>query len=206
MNSLLKKLALKELIFVGHDWGGPIGMAALSRSPDMLKGAVVLNTVLDAPKEKRELAIPLIVLKTPVVGEIILEGLVSIFDQLPSLQKDPASMPPALVDLYGKPVFESGNAKAPLALTRMAVDGPDHPNAKYFRNIENLIREKEFPVEIVWGINDSILAKRLSSIEELFPKAPVTKTEAGHYLQEETPQEIAAAIERVFEKIHSVPN
>jgi len=66
-----------------------------------------------------------------------------------------------------------------------------------------LIRSINFPSEIVWGINDSILAKRLSSIKVLFPEAPVTKTEAGHYLQEETPQEIASAIERVFGKIQS---
>lgn len=203
MNGLLNKLALDELIFVGHDWGGPVGMGALSRSSDLLKGAVILNTVLDAPKKERDLAAPLIVLKTPVVGEIIIEGLVSIFDQLPGLQNDPNSFPPALVELYERPVRDSGNAKAPLALTRMAVDGPDHPNAKYFREIENLIRSINFPSEIVWGINDSILAKRLSSIEELFPEAPVTKTEAGHYLQEETPQEIASAIERVFGKIQS---
>ena len=203
MNSLLNRLALNELIFVGHDWGGPIGMGALTRSPDLIKGAVVLNTVLDAPKEKRDLAVPLVVLKTPVVGEIIIEGLVSIFEQLPGLQNDPNSFPPALVQLYEKPVRDSGNAKAPLALTRMAVDGPDHSNAKYFQEIEKLIQSKDFPTEIVWGVNDSILADRLSTMEELFPQAPVTKTQGGHYLQEETPDEIASAVERVFGKIQS---
>ena len=31
-----------------------------------------------------------------------------------------------------------------------------------------------------------------------FPDAPVTETAAGHFLQEEVPQEIAEAIQRVY--------
>ena len=45
MNSVLKTLALTEVVFVGQDWGGPVGMGALSLSPDVLKGAVVMNRV-----------------------------------------------------------------------------------------------------------------------------------------------------------------
>ena len=34
-----------------------------------------------------------------------------------------------------------------------------------------------------------------------FPDAPVTETEAGHFLQEEVPQEIADAIVRVIDQL-----
>jgi haloalkane dehalogenase len=34
-----------------------------------------------------------------------------------------------------------------------------------------------------------------------FPKAPVTKTQAGHFLQEEVPVKIAAALLRVIDQI-----
>jgi haloalkane dehalogenase len=34
----------------------------------------------------------------------------------------------------------------------------------------------------------------------LFPAAPVTETEAGHFLQEEVPETIAAALLRIVER------
>jgi haloalkane dehalogenase len=34
-----------------------------------------------------------------------------------------------------------------------------------------------------------------------FPDAPVTKTTAGHFLQEEVPEEIAAAIVRMVDQL-----
>ena len=37
---VLEQLELEELVFVGQDWGGPVGMGALARSPELLRGAV----------------------------------------------------------------------------------------------------------------------------------------------------------------------
>ena len=203
MNAALEKLAIKDAIFVGHDWGGPIGMGALARSPELLKGAVILNTVLDAPKEKRDLPTPLVIANTPVVGEIILEGLVSVFDQLPSYQADPASMPDDILRLYEKPVRDSGNVKGILALTRMSADGPDHPSAKQYRELEKYYQGREFPTEIVWGMQDSILGPRLADMTKSFPDAVVTETQAGHFSQEEVPKEIAAAVQRIHIRIQT---
>jgi haloalkane dehalogenase len=52
-------------------------------------------------------------------------------------------------------------------------------------------------------MNDPFLADDLPAMRELFPNAQVTETNAGHFLQEEgdSPQAIAAAIERVREQI-----
>lgn len=203
MNAALNKLALQDAIFVGHDWGGPIGMGALARSPELLKGAVILNTVLDSAKEERDLAAPLVVANTPVAGEILFEGLVSIFGQLASFQADPASMPEDVIRLYEKPVRDSGNAKGILAMMRMSADGPDHPSSKQYRELEEYYQGREFPTEIVWGMQDSILAKRLADMKKNFPDAVVTETQGGHFLQEETPEEIAAAVQRVYARIQS---
>jgi haloalkane dehalogenase len=38
-------------------------------------------------------------------------------------------------------------------------------------------------------------------MEENFPKAPVTQTDAGHFLQEEVPDEIAQALIRVLSQV-----
>lgn len=203
INGALQKLAIKDVIFVGHDWGGPIGMGALARSPELMKGAVILNSVLDAAKEERDLAAPLILANTPVAGEIVIEGLVSIFDQLPGSQADPASMPDDLLQLYEKPIRDSGNAKGMLAMMRMSADGPDHPSSKQYREFEKYYQGIKFPAEIVWGMKDPILATRLVDMKKSFPDATVTETQGGHFLQEETPEEIAAAVQRVYARIQT---
>ena len=79
MNSVLEQLKLTEVLYVGQDWGGPIGMGALARSPDLLKGAVLLNTGFNAPTEDMDLSRAHAIVKTPVVGELILEVYLSIF-------------------------------------------------------------------------------------------------------------------------------
>lgn len=203
MNTLLTKLDLTELIFVGHDWGGPLGAGALEKSPDMLRGMVVLNTVLDAPKEPRPVPAILKVVRTPVLGELALERFASVFDQLPDYQNDPASLPPEVLGLYGKPVFDSGNVKAPLAMARMAVFDPDQPGASQLQSIEDYLRSADIPVEIVWGMKDPRLGNRLKDMQKVFPKAAVVETSGGHFVQEENPKEIAEAVERILAVIQS---
>jgi haloalkane dehalogenase len=197
INSVLDQLKLTELVYAGQDWGGPIGMGALANSPDLLKGAVLLNTGFNAPKEAMDLSRAHATVKTPVVGELLLEVFVSIFEQLPNMQGDPESLTADVIELYGRPVTESGNAKAPLAMMRMVTDGPDHPSAVEMRMIEGYVQGLDIPAEIVWGMNDPILAKALPLMKQNSPNAPVTETEGGHFLQEEVPGVIAAALLRV---------
>ena len=72
--------------------------------------------------------------------------------------------------------------------------------------IEFNVLEVRIPAEIVWGMNDPILAKALPMMKRNFPDAPVTETEAGHFLQEEVPNEIAAALLRVIDQIQRTQN
>jgi pimeloyl-ACP methyl ester carboxylesterase len=203
INSVLVQLKLTELVYVGQDWGGPVGMGALALSPDLLKGVVAMNTGFNAPKEKMELSRAHAMVRTPVVGELLTGIVYSIFDQLHKMQGDPASIPADVAELYGKPVLDSGNTKAPLAMMRMVTDGLDHPSAPEMRIIERYVGGLDIPAEIVWGMNDPILGKGLPLMKRNFPKAPVTETEAGHFLQEEVPAEIAAALLRVIDHAQS---
>jgi len=55
----------------------------------------------------------------------------------------------------------------------------------------------EGPRAIVWGDRDPVLGKLRRRVERQLPGAEVTVTDAGHFLQEEVPVEIAAAIKGV---------
>lgn len=197
MNAALRQLDLDGVVYVGQDWGGAVGLGALMRSPELLEGMVLLNTGFMAPKEKFELSRPHAIAATPIVGEILLENVVSVFDRLHETQGDPASIPSEVAALYARPVRDSGNIKGPLALMRMVPTGPDHPTSGPMSEVEAYARALDVPTEIVWGMRDPILARLLPAMTEMYPAARVTETQAGHFLQEEVPTQIADAIERV---------
>ena len=201
INIVLTELNLTEVIYAGQDWGGPIGMGALSLSPNLLKGAVLLNTGFIAPKIKSDLSPAHAIVKTPVIGELLVEKLLPIFDRLGRVQGNPASWTEELAELYGEPLIRSGNFKAPLALMRMVPDGPDHESVPAMIKIEEYVRSLKIPTEIVWGMNDPILGKALPLMQKNFPEAKVTKTNAGHFLQEEVSIEIANALKRVIDEV-----
>ncbi|MEQ8746323.1 alpha/beta fold hydrolase [Pyruvatibacter sp.] len=201
INAALAQLDLTELVYMGQDWGGAVGLGALSRSPGLIEGAVILNTGFNAPTQAGSLSRAHDIAKTPVLGEVVFEGLVSIFDRLRDAQGDPDSIPAEVADLYGRPVVESGNAKAPLAMMRMVPYSPDEPSSTQLRDIERYVAGLNIPVEIVWGINDPILGQVLPRMKQNFPDAPVTQTQGGHFLQEEVPAEIATALLRIIDQV-----
>lgn len=201
INAALRQLQLEQVIYVGQDWGGPIGVGSLVLSPGLVKGIVIMNTAIRVTEVKTSLSKIHDLMKTPIVGEFLGNVRNAIFRGLHRPQHDPASMPQAVKDLYARPVRESGNHKAPLAMMRMVPDGPDHPSTPVMRELVPYIRSLNIPTEIVWGMNDPIIGRALPAMIENFPDARVTETEAGHFLQEEVPDVIAAAVLRVLDQV-----
>jgi len=201
INAALRQLKLEHVIYVGQDWGGPIGIGALAMSPGMVKGIVIMNTAIRVTEVKTRLSKIHDLMKTPIVGEFLGNVRNAIFRGLHRPQHDPASMPQPVKDLYARPVRESGNHKAPLAMMRMVPDGPDHPSTPVMRELVPFVRGLDVPVEIVWGMNDPILGGAVPAMLENFPHARVTETPAGHFLQEEVPDVIAAAVLRVLDEV-----
>ncbi|MGC6499021.1 MAG: alpha/beta fold hydrolase [Henriciella sp.] len=206
LNLALAELELDGLIYVGQDWGGIVGVGALSHSPEWVEGIVIMNTAIYAPTEKMSLSRIHDLVRTPIVGELLLENIRSPFGGLDTVQGDPDSIPVAVKELYGRPVEESGNKKAPLALMRMVPHSPEHPSTESMAKLIPFIRGLDVPTEIVWGMNDPITGRALPAMREHFPTARVTETQAGHFLQEEVPEDIAAAVMRVLDQVQNDPS
>jgi cis-3-alkyl-4-acyloxetan-2-one decarboxylase len=79
----------------------------------------------------------------------------------------------------------------------MVPDGPDHPSVPALRRGEAWVRSFTGPIALVWGTADPIMGRALRRHERELPQAAVTRTRAGHFLQEEVPEELAAAVESV---------
>src|SRR4029078_1131831 len=102
---------------------------------------------------------------------------------------------------YRFPLRRVADRVAPLALARMVPDSSEHPSVASLRVCPTLVRGFEGPSAVVWGDRDPILGRVRSWIEKLLPHAEVTRTEAGHFLQEEVPGAIAAAIRGVVKRL-----
>lgn len=202
IDALISALGLEELIFVGQDWGGPIGLHALSRDPSRLAGLVVLNTVVGPPKpDFRPTAFHRFA-ALPVVPDVAFRLLG--FPQrggLSRVQGDPSSIEGLVARAYVEPLRGLRNNAAPLALARMVPDSQSHATIAPLRECEAVVRSFRGPKAIVWGDADPILGRLRTHMERLMPDAKVTRTHAGHFLQEEVPEAIAAGIRDVASRI-----
>ena len=195
---LVKALALTSYTLVAQEWGGPSGAAPAARAPERVSGRVLANTAVTVPPKPRGTAFHKFA-RVPLLSDLAFR--VFGFPQrgfLHRVQGDPSSLRGEVVQAYRWPLRRLRDRIAPLALARMVPDSNEHPSIPELRLGEAWFREFEGPVSFVWGTKDPILGSTLRHHEKAHPDAEVTRTEAGHFLQEEVPGALAAAIVRLF--------
>ncbi|MDX1630340.1 MAG: alpha/beta fold hydrolase [Thermoanaerobaculia bacterium] len=190
-------LGLDRFVLVGQDWGGPIGLRMAADRPESLAGMVLLNTVVGPPKEGFRPTLFHRFSRLPVVSTLVFRGLGFPQRVLHWAQGDRKSIRGAIARAYRYPLRGWRRRAAPLALARMVPDSLDHPAIPDLERCQELVESFRGPTEIVWGDRDPILGGVRSWIEKLLPEARSTRTDAGHFLQEEVPGAIADAVRRV---------
>lgn len=196
MSVLLAKLELGDAVAVVQDWGGAVGLLAMKNNPGLLSGLVVLNTQLGPPKPGF----------TPTRFHRILSSRLGRFvpwqNHLRFAQGDRSSISGVVQQSYSYPLRRAqGGSDAAAALIRMVPDSMSHPSVPLLEDLEEFVATISQPSAIVWGRNDPILGKILRRINRQLPDAEVTDTDAGHFIQEQKPVEIAAAISSVMARI-----
>lgn len=193
---LVERLDLRDAVLVGHDWGGLLGAVLGERLPGRIAGVVWTNTVVAWPRHPRGTAFHRFA-RVPVVSTLAFRGLGFPQRHMRWVQGDRRSIRGEVARAYRWPLRTWADRVAPLALARLVPNGPDHPTMPALRRGEAWARAFPGPVALVWGLRDPVLARALPRHERVFPQAPVTRTEAGHFLQEEVPEALAAAVEDV---------
>jgi haloalkane dehalogenase len=196
---LVEALDLRGVVLVGQDWGGPIAMQVGLRCPDRIAAVVLANTAVTIPSRPRGHAFHRFA-RAPLVSDLVFRGLGFPQNVLWKVQGDWKSIRGDVARAYRWPLSTWERRTAPLALARMVPDGPDHPSIEALRRGEAWIRAFRGPLAFVWGMRDPVLARALHHHERAFPNAPVTRTEAGHFLQEEVPEALATAVEDVVRR------
>ncbi len=197
VGSLIDSLDVEGLVFVGQDWGGPIGLRALADRPHLLKGLVILNTAIAPPKPDFKPTVFHKFSQMPVISNIVFRWFGFPQNILHKIQGNPDSISGNTARAYQYPLRKFRDNVAPLALARMVPNGLNHPSVEPLRKCQVLVESFRGPAEIVWGNKDPILGRAFKRVHALLPDAGVTRTPAGHFLQEEVPDEISAAIRKV---------
>ena len=190
---LVAALDLQGLVLVGQDWGGPIATLVGARLPRRVAGLVLANTSALLPRRPGGATFHRLS-RVPLLSDLLFRGLGFPLQVLGRVQGDPRSMAGEVARAYRFPLRRWRDRAAPLGLARMVPSGPTHPSLPGLARGEAWARAFTGPIALVWGTRDPILGRALARHERAFPQARVTRTAAGHFLQEETPEALAAAI------------
>ncbi|MFQ5525592.1 MAG: alpha/beta fold hydrolase [Thermoanaerobaculia bacterium] len=196
VTELLDRLELDEVVLVGQDWGGPMVALLGAHAPTRVSGLVLANTSVLVPKRPRGKAFHRFA-TLPVVSPLVFRLAGFPLRSLHRTQGDPRSISGDVARAYRWPLRGWRNRAAPIGLARMVPTSPEHPSLPLLREGESWALGYDGPVELIWGLRDPILGGLLRRHQERLPSARVTRTQAGHFLQEEVPEAFVAAIRRL---------
>jgi haloalkane dehalogenase len=187
--SLVEALDLTELTLVVHDWGGPIGLRVAVEHPERVARLAILNTGVGGGAAPSETWLRFRAVVRELGGDLDIGRLVE------------AGTSQGLSDevraAYDAP-FPTPESKAgALAFPELVPTEPEHPNTAPMNRVRDALRDWQKPALVVWGADDPVLPVGIAhAMVELIPGArgPVLVEGAGHFLQEDRPDEVAAAI------------
>lgn len=195
LGELIDRIAPGPLVLVAQDWGGPIGLAAMARRRDRLRGLVLGNTAVSPPAASFRPALFHRLARLPIVSDTLFKRLGFPLGVLHLSQGDRGSIRGDVARAYRWPLAKRADREAPLALARMVPDHHErHPTIAAMRETDALYREAKVPIRIVWGDRDPVLGRVVNHLERLRPDATIVRTGAGHFLQEEVPDQLADAV------------
>jgi haloalkane dehalogenase len=186
---LVEELDLRALTLVVHDWGGPIGLRVAVEHPERIERIVILNTGIGGGRPPSETWLRFRDVVRERGGALDIGRLV----EAGTAQGLPDDVREAYDAVFPTPESKAGV----LAFPELVPTVPDHPNTGPMNRVLEAMTRWEKPTLVVWGAEDTVLPPRFAErFVELIPGArgPVLIENASHFLQEDRPDEVAAAI------------
>ena len=195
LEALIDRLGLTDITLVVHDYGGPIGLSYALRHPRNVRRIVLLDTWMWSSKgEARYRALRLgDLLLGNRLGELLYtrypQPAAAIFRQGFA---DPNGVPNALLRQYAAPFRTATDRRGEWMLAKHLL--ASDPWYGELWSMRDRIAPK--PALIVWGGKDRFFGETdLLRWQGLFERAQTVRfPDAGHFLQEEAPDELCTAV------------
>jgi haloalkane dehalogenase len=190
VEGLIEALDLREITIVVQDWGGPLGLRFATRHPERMARLVILNTglftgsvvVSEGLRDWREY-----VARTPdlSVGSIVQRALYN---------RDLATED--VVRAYDAPFPDPESKAGARIFPAIIPTSPEEPGAREMMETLEGLRRWDKPALVMFSDQDPIFSVAVGRrFQQLIPGARFKVVEgAGHFLQEEKGEAIAAEV------------
>jgi haloalkane dehalogenase len=189
VTALIDHLDLRDLTLVVHDWGGPIGLRVAVERPERFARLVILNTAIGGGRAPSETWLRFRAAVRSAGSDLDIGRLVA----AGTAQGLPDEVREAYSACFPTPASKAGA----IAFPELVPAEPEHPNTGPMNRVRDALRDFDRPALVVWGGEDPVLPLPVAEMFiRLLPKAegPVVIEGASHFLQEDRPDEVAAAI------------
>jgi haloalkane dehalogenase len=190
LEQLVEQLELSDVTMMVQDWGGPIGFAVATRHPDRFSAFVIGNTWA-WPKADAGTQLFSRLLGGPIGGYLIQRRNVFIEKIIPGNVKR-RKLAPEVMNAYRGP-FPTPDSRRPIQVFPREI----LRSRPFLAEIERgLAKLRDRPALLVWPTKDIAFREpERRRWEQLFPNhRTVILDGAGHYIQEDAPEEIVSAI------------
>ncbi len=192
---LLESLDLKRITLVVNDWGGPIGLSYALRHPERVENLVISNTWLWPVDSDWYYQAFSGFMGGPIGQMLTREFNFFVRSFMFVVFGDKAKLTPEIHEQYIQPFGNRDERKGMWVFPKQIIDSSAWL-ASLWSNI-GLLRNKN--VLLAWGMKDiAFRENELNIWNRAFPGATVVRfADAGHYVAEEKPLELAEAIRRL---------
>jgi len=190
MSDWLKSLGLGNITLFCQDWGGLIGLRLVAAFPDRFARVVVANTGLPVgvgapPAFEQWLNFSQTVPELPV-GQIVNMGTVH-------------KLSPAEIDAYNAPYPDESYKAGARAFPALVPITPNHASVAENKRAWEVLEKFEKPFLTAFSDSDPVTKGGEIMFQERVPGAKgrrhVTISGAGHFLQEDRPEEVTRVLE-----------
>lgn len=194
VEALVRRLGLRRIHLVVHDWGGAIGFGLAARHPGLIGRIVVLNTAaFPAPWIPARIAL----CRLPGVGPGLVRGLNAFAGPATWMAMHRRKLTPDERRAYLWPYRSWSTRVAVAEFVRDIPLGPEHRSWATLQAVERgLAGFRRHEALVVWGGRDFCFDDRfLGRWRELLPEARVERlADAGHYVLEDAWDEVGPLV------------
>lgn len=203
VEGFVNALGLRDVVLVGHDWGGALGFAYALRHRENVKGIAFMETfpfVFRWEDFSPKFRLGFRMFRTPVVGHFLIM-VMNVFVNRILPASVHGSLPEEVLDNYRKP-FPTIRSRYPVYVwpNELPILGEggskENETLGEIRKIEESLPEFKFPMLLVCATPGAVIPEaKVESLKGRITDLTVRNIGKGiHFLQEDNPEGVARAI------------